>query len=119
MVAPFKRALGINQNIGDVLGVAPLGGASASPGQGMIRRRAGIGGTEKQQAAKASPPAGCELPILSLDVVNDRRSGPGQESRNNKPDTLAGASRRKAKHVLWPVVTKIVTCQAAKHDTIR
>src|ERR1700681_633161 len=119
MIAAFKRALRIDQNIRDVLDVAHLGVASPYLEQRIVRRRAWICGVEKQHAAKTSSRAGGELPILSLDVVNDRRSGPGQESRNDKPDALAGAGRRKAKHVLGTVVTKIVTCQAAKHDAVR
>ena len=119
VIAPFQRALGIDQDIGDVLDVAHFGVAAPDFEQRIVGGGCRIGRIEQQHAAEPRPPAGRELPVLALDVVDDGRSGPGQERRDDEPDALAGAGRRKAEHMLRPVVPKIVAAEATKHDAVR
>ena len=52
--------------------------------------------------------AGGQLPILTLDVVDDGRTRPGQQRRNDQADAFAGSGRRETQHVLRPVMAEIV-----------
>ena len=63
-------------------------------------------------------PAGGQLPVLALDVVDDRRARPGQQGRHDQADALAGAGRREAQHMLGPVMAKIVGAELAEDDAI-
>src|SRR5688572_7610403 len=65
------------------------------------------------------PPAGSQLPVLALDVVNNRRAGPGQKRRNHEAHALARASRRKSHDVLRPVMAQIAIFQLAEKDPCR
>jgi hypothetical protein len=60
-----------------------------------------------------------QRPVLALDVVDNGRAGPGEERRHNQPDTLAGAGRSEAQHVLGSVVAQIGAAVAPEHHTVR
>jgi hypothetical protein len=64
------------------------------------------------------PEAGGELPVLALDVVDDRRTRPGQQRGHDQADALAGSRRREAQHMLGPIMAKIVMIVAAEHHAV-
>src|SRR5882672_9639303 len=63
--------------------------------------------------------AGCQLPVLTLDVVNYGRTRPGEKRWNDEADTFAGPGGRETQHVLRSVVTKVVAVELAQHHAIR
>ncbi len=78
MIAPLQRALGVDQDVGDVLDVTDLGRAAAHLQQRVVPRRARVGRVEQQAVREARPPSGGQGPVLALDVVDDGR--PRQDS---------------------------------------
>ena len=62
--------------------------------------------------------AGCQGPVLALDVVNDAASRPGQQRRHHEADALAAAGRCKAKDMLGTVMAQIVVGITAEQDAI-
>ena len=116
MVAAFERAFGIDQDVGDVLDVADLVRALPHLEQRVVAGRARIGRIEQQAVRELRPPAGCQLPVLALDVVNDGRAGPGQQGRDDEADALARARRRKGHDVLGTVVAQIVAVEPTEED---
>ena len=77
MVAPLKRAFGIDKDIGDVLDVPDFISAATDLKQRIVARRARIGRIEKQAMREARTPARSQLPVLTLDVMDDGRARPG------------------------------------------
>src|SRR3546814_13481782 len=67
--------------IGDILNVANLVRAAPNLQQRIISGRSDVVRIEKQRVREARAPAGGELPVLALDVMDDRRSGPRSEER--------------------------------------
>src|SRR6476620_7705808 len=118
MVPLVERSLGVDQHIGDVLDVTYLPFAAADFQQRIVRRRLGVGRIKQQHAAVLRAVTGGELPVLALDVVDDRRAWPGQERRHDQADAFAGTGRREAQHMLRAVVTEIVLAEPAEHDAI-
>ena len=78
VVPLFEAAFGIDEDVGDVLDVAHLPLAAAHLEQRIVGRRLRIGRIEQEHAAVLGAEAGGELPVLALDVVDDRRARPGQ-----------------------------------------
>src|SRR3546814_3053672 len=68
--------------------------------QRIIFGRSWIGGIEQQRMTEARSPSGRQLPVLALDVVDDRRAGPAQQRRDNEPDALPAAGRGKSHDML-------------------
>src|SRR3546814_13521964 len=66
---------------------------------------------------EARSPSGRQLPVLALDVVDDRRAGPAQQRRDNEPDALPAAGRGKSHDMLGAVVAQIAAVLAADKDT--
>ncbi len=66
----------------------------------------------------ARPEARGQLPVLALDVVNDRAARPGQQGRHDQADTLAASRRRKAQNVLRSVMAQVVGAELAQHYAI-
>lgn len=62
--------------------------------------------------------AGSEQPILALDVVNDRRAGPGQERGDDETDALAAPGRGEAENMLRSIVAEIAALMTTQHDAI-
>src|SRR3546814_10904379 len=87
MVAPFKGAFGIDQDVGDILDVADFVDAAAHFQQRVVARRAGVGRVEEQAVGEACTPAGGQFPVLALDVVDHRRSGPAAQRRRSEEHT--------------------------------
>src|SRR3546814_18584077 len=80
MVAPFERALGVYQYVGNILDVADLMLAAPNLQQRLIFGRSWIGGIEQQRMTEARSPSGRQLPVLALYVVADR----SEERREGK-----------------------------------
>src|SRR3546814_6546991 len=66
--------------------------------------------------AERQAPAGGELPVLPLDVVDDRRAGPAQQGRNDEADALARPGRREGHDMLGAVMTQILALEPAEKD---
>ena len=118
VVPPLQRALGIDQDVGDVLDVADFPFAAADLEQRIVGGARRVGRIEQQHAAEPRPPAGGQRPVLALDVVDDRRAGPGQQRRDDETDALAGTGRREAQHMLRTVVAQIVVAPSAEQHAI-
>ena len=71
MVAAFECAFGIDQDVRDVLHIAHLMRAAPDFQQRVVRGRFRIGRVEQQAVREARAPAGRDVPVLALDVVND------------------------------------------------
>ncbi len=107
VVAPFKRAFGIDQHIGDVLHVAHLVDAASHFHQRVVGCRCLIGRIKQKRAAEPGAEACGQLPVLALDIMHDRRVRPCQQRRDDKANTFAAAGRCEAEHMFRAVVTKI------------
>ena len=62
----------------------------------------------------ASAEARRELPVLSLDVVNDRRPRPGQQRWNDQSDTFTRTCGREAEDMFGAIVAQIRSAEPAK-----
>ncbi|MNI38875.1 hypothetical protein D3C73_930340 [compost metagenome] len=89
MVSPFERALGVHENVCDVLHVAHLQRSRPHLHQGVVGGTFRIGGVEHQDGPEAGAPSGGQRPVLALDVVDERGAAPGEEGRHHKTDPLA------------------------------
>ena len=118
VVPALQRALGVDQDVGDVLDVADLPFAAADLQQRIVGGARGVGRIEQQHAAELGAPSGGQGPVLALDVVDDRRAGPGQQRGNDEADALAGAGRRKAQDVLGTIMAKIVIAPLAEQHAV-
>ncbi len=114
VVAPLERALGINQNVGDVLHVADFMRAAPDFEQRVVRRRPGVGRVEQQTVREARAPTRGQRPVLALDVVDDGRAEPGQQRGHHEADTLARPRRRESHHVLRARMAQIVAVLARR-----
>src|SRR5271163_770272 len=104
MIAALERAFGIDENVGDILRITYFVVSFADLEQRIIGRAGGTGRIEQEHGPKPRTPAGGQLEILTLDVVDNRGIGPCQEGRDDEADTLSRPGRRKTKHVLGTVV---------------
>jgi hypothetical protein len=118
MVSFFERAFRIDQHIGDVLDVAYLPLAAPDFEQWIVSRGFWIGRIEQHHAAMQRAEARGELPVLALDVVDDGRSRPGEQGRDDEAHPLAGSCRGKAQHMLRAIVTEVVAVQLAEYDAV-
>src|ERR1700712_1289529 len=118
MIPALERAFGINENVGDILGVPDLAVALADLKQRIIGRARLIGRIEQQHRSKAGPPTGGQLKIFALDIVDDRRERPSQERRNDQTYALARTGWGKAQDVLGAGVSEIPAIEAAEHDSV-
>ncbi len=104
MVALVETAFRIDEDVGDVLDVAHLPLAAAHFQQRIVGRGFRVGRVEEQHAAVLRAEAGGELPVLTLDVVDDGRPRPGQQRRDDEADAFARTCRGKAQDMLRPVM---------------
>jgi hypothetical protein len=119
MIAPFKRAFGIDQDIGDVLDIAHFTVAAAHLDQRVVSRRCRIGRIEQQHAAETGTPAGGQLPVFTFDVMNDATARPCQQRRNDETDPLPAAGRRETKYMLRSVVSRSCSFHLKSSSTDR
>jgi hypothetical protein len=104
MVPPLQRPFRIDQNVRDVLDIAHLGVSAPDLEQRVVSRRFGVGRIEEEDAGEACAPTRGQLPVLALDVVDDRGPRPGEQRGDNETHALAGPGGREAEHVLRSVV---------------
>src|SRR3546814_998566 len=57
-----------------------------------------------------------QLPVLALDVVDDRRARPAEQCRHDQTDALAAPGRSERHDVLGTVVTKIALAGAPEEN---
>ena len=119
MIAAFERTFRIDEDIRDVLHITDFGVSPPYLEQGVIGRAAGIRRIEQKDLTEAPTPTGCQLVILAFDIVDDRALRPSQQRGHNDAYPFSGACRRKAQYMLRAIVPKIVSTEAAEHDTIR
>src|SRR3546814_3532718 len=74
MAATFERPFGIDQEVGDVLDVADFVRPLPYLQQRVVAGGTRVGRVEQQAVREFAPPAGGQLPVLALDIVNDGRS---------------------------------------------
>src|SRR3546814_7991967 len=84
----------------------------------IIGGRGAVGGIEEQDAAVLRAKARGELPVLALDVVDDATPRPGEQCRDDEPDTLARSCGREAENMLCAIVTEIGAAHATENDAI-
>src|ERR1700679_2339906 len=118
MIASLERAFGINQNVGDILRITYFVVSFTDLEQRIVGRAGGIGRIKQKYGSKPRTPAGGQLEILTLDVVDNRGIGPCQEGRDDEADTLSRPGRRKAQDVFGTVMPQVAAAQTAKHDAV-
>ena len=69
--------------------------------QRIVGRRLRVGRIEQQHPTVLGAEAGGELPVLALDVVDDRRTGQVSSDGMTRP-ALAAPGRREAQHSSGP-----------------
>ncbi|KAG1319287.1 hypothetical protein G6F63_014812 [Rhizopus arrhizus] len=114
MVAPLQRAFGIDQNVRDVLHVAHFMRAASHLQQRVVGRRLRIRGVEQQAMREARAPAGGDLPVLALDVVDDGGRGPGKQCRHHQANAFAAARGRKGQDVFWAFMAQVLPVMLAE-----
>ena len=62
--------------------------------------------------------AGCQIPVLALDVMDNAAPWPGQERRHHQPNALARSGRCKAEDVFRAIMPQIVAIQLAEYDPV-
>ena len=98
----LQRTFGINQDVGDVLHAAHFMRAAPYFQQWVVGRRVGIGRVEQQAVREARTPTSGDLPVLTLDVLDDDRRGPRQQRRHHQAHALTGAGGAKVKTCFGP-----------------
>ncbi|KAG1255873.1 hypothetical protein G6F68_010050 [Rhizopus microsporus] len=114
MVAPLQRAFGIDQNVRDVLHVAHFMRAASHLQQRVVGRRLRIRGVEQQAMREARAPAGGDLPVLALDVVDAGGRGPGKQCRHHQANAFAAARGRKGQDVFWAFMAQVLPVMLAE-----
>src|SRR3546814_7179556 len=66
VIAPFERALGVDQDVGDVLDITDLVHAPPDFKERIVARRADVGRIEQEAVREALPPAGRQVPVLAF-----------------------------------------------------
>ena len=89
VVALLALALGVDEDVGDVLHVADLAVAAADLEQRVEAHRVARGRLEPPAPRELAPPTGGERPELLLDVVDEGGGLPVQQRRDDGADAFA------------------------------
>ena len=119
VVALLQRALGIDQDVRDVLHIAHFMRAAPHLQQRVVGGRPAVCGVEQQAVRETRAPAGGDAPVLALDVVDDGGRGPGQKRRHNQTDAFAAARGRKGQDVFRAFMAQILAIVLAKEHAGR
>ncbi|CUI93200.1 Uncharacterised protein [Achromobacter xylosoxidans] len=119
MVALLQGAFGIDQNVRDVLHVAHFMRATPHLQQRVVGCRLRIGRVEQQAVREARAPAGGDLPVLTLDVVDDGRRGPAQQGGHYQAHALARARGREGQDVFRAFMSQVLAIVLAQEHTGR
>ncbi|MCY1495380.1 hypothetical protein D9M68_292810 [compost metagenome] len=114
VIAPLQRALRVDQDVGDVLHVSNFVGAATYLQQRVVGRRSRVGGVEQQAMGEARTPASGQVPVLTLDVMDDRGGRPGEEGGDYQADTFARARRCEGQHMLRTFMAQVLPLEQAK-----
>jgi hypothetical protein len=107
----------IDQDVGDILDVAHLVGAAANLEQRIVMRGPCIGRVEEQAVRETCAPAGGQLPVLALDVVDDGRAGPAQQRRHDQTHALARPRRRERHDVLRALMPQVAALKCPEEGS--
>ena len=118
VVSTLEASFGIDQHVGDILHVAHFPRAAPDFEERIIGRRCGVRRIEEQHPAMLCAKARGELPVLTLDVMNDAAPRPGQQGRHHEADALPGSGRREAEDMLGAIVAQIGSGHAPENDAI-
>jgi hypothetical protein len=118
LVAPGPHPFRVDQDVGDVVHIAHLMEAFAHLQERVEAGGERAGGIDEEAVRELRAPAGGELPVLALDVVDDGRARPGEEGGHDQPDALAGAGGGHGQHVLGAVVAQVAAVADAEHDAL-
>ena len=118
MISPLQRTLWIDQDIGDILHIADFPLTATNLQQRIVGGAGGVGRIEQQNAAEPDAPAGGQRPVFALDVVDDRRTRPGQQRRDDEADTFTGSGGGKAENMLWAIMAQIMVAPLAEQHAI-
>src|SRR3546814_17658117 len=88
--------------------------AAAYLQQRVVSSGSNVGRIEQQRVREARTPAGGELPVLALDVVDDGTAGPTQQRRDDQAKALPRTRRRKFHAMPGSGVAKTATWQTPK-----
>ena len=80
--------------------------------------RQGVGRIEQQAVREFGAPAGGELPVLTLHVVDDGGMSPREQGRHDQANALAGAGGCHGQHMLGTVVAQIAAAIESEHDAL-
>ncbi len=118
MIAPLERAFGINQDVGDILHIAHLAVATPHFKQRVISERGRIGGIEQQHATEACTPSRGQLPVLTLDVMDDATARQVNSVGTTRPTPLPLRVGAKQSTCSRPLVTQISVIDLAEHHSV-
>ena len=104
VVARVLLAGGVDEDIGDVLGIAHLVPTFADFQERIEAERIEGRRLEAPDVAELAAPARGERPIFSLDVVDEDRVRPAEERRDDQADALARSGGGEAEDVLGAVM---------------
>ena len=111
-VTLLRRVLaGANDHVGDILGVRYIARSEEPDLLQRVKTGRRILLDRRELETKmtlAGPEAGRFRPVLSFDVIDDRRFLPGKEGRNHQADAFAAARRREGENMFRPIVAQIV-----------
>ncbi len=98
--AALQRAFRIDEDIGDILHIAYLVRPFADFEQRIVPGGTRIGRIEQQAMRELGAPASRQLPVFTLDVVNDGAFGPGQQAvgTTRPPPCCPSASAQTVTH---------------------
>ena len=118
VVPAFECPFGVHQNVGDVLHIADFPFALPHFEQRIVAGTLRVGWIEQQAMRELRPETGRQLPVLTLDVVDDGGMWPGQQCRDDKTNALAGTGRRKGQHMFRAVMTEIGIAQLSQKHAL-
>ncbi|MNQ36079.1 hypothetical protein D3C85_495900 [compost metagenome] len=117
VVAPLQGALRVDQDVGDVLHVSHLVGATTHLEQRVVGRRSRVGRVEQQAVGKARAPSRGQAPVLALDVVDDGRGRPGEQGGYHQANALARARRGEGQYMLRAFVAQVLFLELAEEHS--
>ncbi len=112
VVAGVFLSGGVDEQIGDVLGVAHLVPTLPNFQERIEAQRIEGRRLEAPDAAELAAPARGKRPVFLLDVVDEDRVRPAQERWDDQADTLTRSGGGEAEDVLGAVVTDEAACFA-------
>ena len=117
VISFLEASFRIDEHVGNVLDIAHFQHAAAHFEEWIVGRRRRIGRIEQQYPAEGRTEACGQLPVLALDVVDDRGCRPREQGGDDEPDALTRAGRGEAEHMLGAIVTEVGIVELAQHHS--